>query len=51
MIHCPGIGAASVVSLANLDGLWTFLQETVHSVAVVAGRLEFRGVEEKEWTR
>lgn len=51
MIHRPGIEVVPVVSLASSNGFWTFLRETVHSVAVVANGLKVCGVEEKERAR
>jgi hypothetical protein len=48
MIHRPGIEVVSVVSLASSNGLWSFLRETVRSVAVVADRLRVCGMEERE---
>ena len=48
MIHRPGIEVVSVVSLASSNGLWSFLRETVHSVAVVANGLRVCGVEKRQ---
>ena len=44
-MHYPQTEVVYVVSSASLNGLWSFLQETVHPVAVVAYGLRLCGGE------